>query len=99
MNPVCVECQLLYRMKKSGFYFIEGMPKNGVTADQLFYGPTNNDCWQPYKVWVGDLWQCRGCGSQIISGVAQAPVSDQYKDDFAEVIEYTRAHRLMVKDC
>lgn len=40
--------------------------------------------WQSYKLWAGDLWECRGCGAQIIVGFGNAPVSEHYKDDYQD---------------
>ena len=53
MKPVCVKCRLFYRPKKNGAYFEEGMPTTEVGVK----------LWRSYKLWAGDLWQCRGCGS------------------------------------
>lgn len=40
-----------------------------------------------YKLWSGDLWECKGCGHEIISGVGMAPISEHYKQDFAETVK------------
>ncbi len=39
--------------------------------------------WGPYKLWKGDLWQCRGCGARIIVGVAARPVAEHFEEDYA----------------
>lgn len=41
---------------------------------------------KPYKLWMGDLWECNGCGSQVISGVGQRPIAEHYEDDFADQV-------------
>lgn len=54
--------------------------------------------WTGYKLWVGDLWECRGCGAQIISGVAPSPLNEHYKPDY----EAQRARldiTLRIDDC
>lgn len=42
---------------------------------------------KPYKLWMGDLWECRGCGSQVISGVGQRPIAEHFEDDFAHQVK------------
>lgn len=56
------------------------------------------DDWQPYKLWVGDLWRCRGCGAEIIVGVPHQPLSEHYKPDFAEALARFQPKR-QVDDC
>ena len=96
LKPVCVGCERFMRMKQAGYYFIEGMPKD---SNQSPIGKGADDHWIPYKVWAGDLWECRTCGHQVISGLGQHPVAEHFEPDFADTIEKTRADRLMVKDC
>jgi hypothetical protein len=36
-----------------------------------------------YRVWLGDLWECEGCGARIVVGVGAAPVAQQHEDDYA----------------
>lgn len=84
MKPICVRCRRFYRMKKGGFYFIEGMP--------------NDADWQDYKLWVGDLWHCLGCGNEIISGVGLQPLSERHHQDFEEVKERVGA-TIRINDC
>lgn len=95
MKPVCVPCQRFYRMKKAGFYFIEGMPRE----NEAMPGTSESEKWTPYKVWVGDLWECYGCGAQILSGFGREPISEHYKPDFASTIEKLSADQLQVNDC
>jgi hypothetical protein len=72
------------------------MPKGGSTAETP-PGTAAPEQWQPYKVWIGDEWICRGCGHLIITGVANQPVSEHYQDGFAAALE--RAGYLTVNDC
>ena len=99
MKPVCVPCQRFYRMKRSGYYFIEGMPRPHLPGTRAIPGTSNPDGWTPYKVWCGDLWECQGCGAQIISGVGNGPVSEHYQDDFKEHVRKLNADQLQVNDC
>jgi hypothetical protein len=70
--------------------------------------PTTNDApagtqapeqWTPYKIWVGDLWQCRGCNAQILSGFGQQPISEHYFPTFSDTLVRTSADQLQVNDC
>jgi hypothetical protein len=54
--------------------------------------------WVPYKLWHGDLWQCKGCGHQIISGVAREPVSEHYLPDFNETVDHFQPI-VQINDC
>ncbi len=84
-------------MEKSGYYFIEAMPRPGVTG--ALPGNDAPEKWQPYKVWTGDLWRCWGCGAEILNGFGQAPISEHYKTDFADVVARLGADQLTVNDC
>lgn len=86
MKPICMTCQLFYRPHRNGTYFTESMHDNrGV--------------WKPYKVWVGDLWKCKGCGHEIIVGVGFCAVSEHYMDDFDEIRQRTGAKGININDC
>jgi hypothetical protein len=95
MKPICVPCQRFYRAKKNGFYFIEAMPTNGRPEP----GTQDAENWAPYKVWCGDLWECAGCGHQLVSGVGREPITEHYKPDFAELVKALGADQLQVNDC
>ena len=94
MKPVCVPCERFMRLKKSGFYFLEGMPEHGSEGQGK--GAAG---WKPYKLWSGDLYECPGCRASTIVGVGFQPVSEHYLPGFAEVVKVTGADRLLVKDC
>lgn len=96
MKPICVPCQRFFRMKKSGFYFIEGMP---VGPDFPAPGTAEPDKWKPYKIWSGDRWVCEGCGASIVSGVGFAPVAEHYQADFEHYKKSLNATQLQVNDC
>lgn len=87
MKPVCVNCKLFYRPEKNGTHFEEGRPVGSAAAS-----------WAPYKLWVGDLWKCKGCGAQIIVGVPLNSISEHYHLDYAEQVKKWRPI-LRVDDC
>lgn len=95
MKPVCVPCQRFFRMKQSGFYFIEGMPAENHAPP----GTAAPEKWKPYKLWVGDRWECEGCHAVILSGFGQQPINEHYRDDFAEQVQRLGADQLQVNDC
>ena len=95
MKPVCVPCQRFFRPKKNGFSFVEAMP---IGRDRPVPGTAAPDQWKPYKLWMGDLWECHGCGATIVVGVGQSPISEHYKPSFdAAVIDM--GAKLQVNDC
>ena len=53
--------------------------------------------WKPYKLWLGDLWECNGCGHQIVVG-ALNPVSEHYMPDFDDQVQAMKP-KLIVNDC
>ena len=95
MKPICVDCKRFYRVKKNGFFFIEGKPKRNDAQP----GTAEPDQWEPYKLWAGDLWECQGCGSQIVSGTGFQPISEHYLPDFEKKIKDFGADQLQVNDC
>ena len=94
MKPICVPCQRFYRPKQNGFAFIEGMP----FGSDVQPGTTEADKWHPYKLWIGDLWECRGCGHQLVSGTGAYPVAEHYQPGFKPLVEKHRA-TLQINDC
>ena len=83
-------------MKKSGFYFLEGMP---VGSERVEPGTSEPEKWKPYKLWVGDKWECEGCGTTILSGFGQQRIAEHYEPDFAEHVEKLHADQFQVNDC
>lgn len=97
MKPICVPCQRFFRIKKSGFYFTEGMPANGTRPKP---GKAEPDQWKPYKIWSGDTWECLGCGAVIVSGCAQSPIAEHYQEpDFSHYMKTLKADQFQVNDC
>lgn len=85
LKPICVPCGLFFQPEKNGFAFTEGMPRGGT--------------WRPYKVWVGDKWKCRGCGTEIVVGVMGDRVAEHYEADFEEIRKRLNADQFQVNDC
>src|SRR5678816_3389465 len=98
MKPICVPCQRFFRMTKSGYYFIEAMPKPGGPR-RPEPGTSAPEHWTPYKVWVGDKWTCEGCGATIVSGFGREPLAEHYQDGFTDVVARVKADQLQVNDC
>jgi len=94
MNPICVPCERFFRVKKTGFHFMEGMP----TSNDAPPGRKEPENWKPYKLWVGDLFECPECGSQVVSGFGLGPIREHYQEDFEETRRLLMAE-LQVNDC
>jgi hypothetical protein len=86
MKPICMNCQLFFRPHRNGTYFTEGM-QDGRGG------------WRPYKIWVGDLWKCKGCGHEIIVGVPSNPLREHYEDHFDKLRTRTCAAEININDC
>lgn len=95
LKPICIPCQRFFRMTKSGFYFIEGMP----IGRDVEPGTAQAEKWKPYKVWSGDRWRCEGCGAEIISGTGHENIAEHYQDDFPAVVNRLNAAQFQVNDC
>lgn len=94
MKPVCAPCQRFFRPFKTGYAFIEGMPKkNGALP-----GLAEPENWKPYKLWNGDIWRCEGCGAKIIVGTGINAIAQNYEKDFEEKVRQYGAN-LQVNDC
>jgi len=96
MKPICVPCHRFFRMKKAGFYFLEGMPTG---PHPTAAGLSEAHKWEPYKLWAGDRGECEGCGATILSGFGGAPLAIRHEDDFAEQVRRRRADQFQVNDC
>jgi len=95
MKPICVPCQRFFRVTKTGFHFIEGMPVD----DAAVAGNQEPEKWEPYKIWIGDRFECPGCGVTILSGFGGGPISIQHEDDFQSLIRRLGADQFQVNDC
>ena len=97
-KPVCVKCACFYRPKKNGYCLVEGMPNGTTHPDENIRGHRKPEAWQPYKLWVADLWECPDCGHQMINGFASRPLAEHYQSNFKMRAEACRA-TLQVNDC
>lgn len=95
MKPVCVPCHRFMRPARNGIRFVEGRPCPGSHA---LPGLREPDSWEPYKLWMGDLWQCPDCKAQIIVGVGRLPISEHYQGDF-DALLVSQQPVLQVNDC
>ncbi len=94
LKPVCVPCQRFFYPKKNGYDFLEGMP----TVQGALPGTAEPENWAPYKLWRGDLWACKGCGAEIVVGVAGGPIAEHYQDNFKQALLHFPP-QLKVNDC
>jgi len=94
MKPICVKCQRFYRIERNGTPFVENMP----TSPAVPAGTERPDLWTAYKLWLGDLWKCEGCGSQIIVGTGADPVAEHFEPDFA-FMRNLHGAEIQVNDC
>lgn len=95
MRPICVPCARFFRPKKNGYYFIEGMPRGSGALP----GNLTPELWTHYKLWVGDLYECPGCGTQTIVGVPSRPLAEHYQPDFEENVAHFNGGQFRVNDC
>ena len=92
LKPVCRPCRQFFRPEKNGFRFVEGMPEGNALP-----GNAEPERWKPYKLWVGDLWKCPGCGAEIVVGVIGGPVAEHYQENFRNLLPCF--DQLQVNDC
>ena len=91
-KPICVQCQTFYRPKKNGIVVLEQMPmKTGAEP-----GTIDPTAWEPYKIWLADLYECNSCGMELITGFGANPACEHYEPRFAEAMKYV-THT--VNDC
>lgn len=92
MKPACVKCQRFFQVKKNGFIVCEAMPKTILTPPGTAYP----EGWMPYKLWRADLWECLGCGTEIVSGWGRMPSSERYMQGFDEALKLAE---VQINDC
>lgn len=86
-KPACLKCRCFYRPKRNGYRIVEGMPNGTVMpGEENIRGLAKPEAWQPYKLWVADLWQCPDCGHELVTGWGVNPLSEHYKPGFSELI-------------
>jgi hypothetical protein len=82
-KPACVKCKRFYRPKKNGVRVNEQAPIcNGALP-----GLTHPALWHPYKIWHADLWQCEGCGHELITGYGRHPEVERHHPEFALALQ------------
>ena len=69
---VCAGCGSFFKIKK-----------NGVAVEEL--KPDGTGDWTAYKIWMGDLYGCERCGTEIIAGFGHGPVSEHFHAHYEEV--------------
>lgn len=94
MTPICVPCKRFYRCKKNGYWFLEGMP----IGENVKSGNAEPEKWEPYKLWVGDLYECLGCGHQTIAGVPSHHADEHYTATFKDNLERFEP-QIQINDC
>lgn len=80
--------------KRTGFPFVEALPIVRGAAP----GTSEPEKWTGYKLWMGDLWECQGCGAEVIAGVGRSPIAEHYQPDFAATVERYGA-TVQINDC
>ena len=95
LKPICVSCERFYRPKKTGRYFVEGFP----THNEAKKGKAEPESWRPYKLWMGDEWECPDCGSLIIVGTGLQHIAEHYQPKFKAMVENSPGSDLLIKDC
>jgi hypothetical protein len=95
-KPVCVKCQRFFKPFRNRTPMLEQMSRVSKAAP----GAEHPEQWEPYKLWVADLWRCDGCGSEIVVGYGAEPVGEHFQPSFDAALERARARGLVtVNDC
>lgn len=88
-RPICVPCGLFYRPKANDIVWEEGLPinKSGNIVE-----------WEGYKLWAADLWRCKGCGHEMVTGHGSRPFSTHHEEGYSEYAA-ERPPVVRVNDC
>ena len=80
-RPVCPKCE------------VEMYPEtNGVTVVTHAHNPP-----VPYEAYMADLWKCRICGSEVVTGYSQnAFVTKDNPEKMAEAVAYAEQNGTLV---
>jgi len=73
IRPVCIKCQKEYKVKKSGV----------ITELMTTFGGKPAS----FELYDSDLWECPGCGHQIIGGFGQKALAQHFEEDYQEVLK------------
>lgn len=81
MRPVCVKCEVEFRMKEAGIYVVETYEQNKSI----------------YKIWCADVWECPICKAEIVSGFANGTAAESHSHDCnAELEKLKEAGRRII---
>jgi hypothetical protein len=78
MRPACIKCQRFLKPKKNGAGVLECIPGPGSPPA----GTAGEGAWRPYKFWMADIWECRGCGLEVAAGSGAMPLSEHHQERF-----------------
>jgi hypothetical protein len=69
----------VFRPIKIGVRIEESMPAGTVMSDG------EPERWVPYKLWSADLFECPGCGAQIVAAFGERPIAEHYQPEYAQM--------------
>lgn len=92
MLPVCAKCKIFFHPKKNGIYFEEGMPVVHSTDS------VEETIWESYKLWSGDLYECRGCGAEIVVGFGAQPIEINNHEGYKERVASFESEFMVIDD-
>ncbi len=49
--------------------------KTGVDVEHMA------DAERPYQIWMGDIYSCRSCGTEIVCGFGHTPVAEHFQTE------------------
>lgn len=67
---------------KNGVVVLEQMPIGNAMP-----GHAQPHLWEPYRIWMADLYGCRACGHESIYGYGNKPVTEKHRPDFQRWLE------------
>ena len=74
----CPACRKFYHPVKNGVAIEEGMPLGEHDG---------RDGWGPYRLWMADLLECRGCGTRVLYTTPnQQPIIEHYERGYAKAV-------------
>lgn len=51
----------------------------------------------PYHLWDADLYECPGCGHQIVAGFGDNPISRHFEDDFTRMMGIYNENSIVIE--
>lgn len=75
---VCKKCEVELGTKENGVYLVELCQRNT----------------RVYKIWSADLWKCRFCGLEVVSGFADNPTFSNWNKSEEELRYYIEGLKL-----